>query len=193
MENQEQKNLASSLQSLGGQYDNRVIELDIHKGREAALQKLKALASEPRLRILEYLTSPSKLSNLTELAEALDMNLATVTMHINILEEAGLILCEHIPGERGTQRVCGCFFNWLNVHVTPKPSTETGHLLKHSIPIGSYVTFDVTPTCGLLGESKQIGLYDNPQSFYEAERVFAQLLWFHSGLCRVSGDHTVYH
>jgi predicted transcriptional regulator len=189
MNKQEQKSIASSLQSLGGQYDNRIIELDIHKGREEALQKLKALASEPRLRILEYLTHPSKLCNLTELAEALEMNLATVTMHINILEEAGLILCEHIPGERGTQRVCGCFFNWLNVHVTPKPSTETGHLLEHSIPIGSYVCFEVTPTCGMMGESKQIGLYDNPDSFYEAERVYAQLLWFHSGYVEYQVSH----
>jgi predicted transcriptional regulator len=181
MTERRQKDLASSLQTLGGQYDNRIIELDIHQGRDETLQKLKALASAPRLRILEYLTHPSRLCNLTELAEALGMNLATVTMHINILEEAGLILCEHIPGERGTQRVCGCFFNWLNVHVTPKPSTDAGQLLEHTIPIGSYVSFDITPTCGLFGETRQIGSYDDPKSFYEAERVYAQLLWFHSG------------
>lgn len=183
------KDIASSLQTLGGQYDNRIIELDIHKGRDEALQKLKALASEPRLRILEYLTHPSKLCNLTELAEALRMNLATVTMHVNILEEAGLILCEHIPGERGTQRVCGCFFNWLNMHVTPQPATDTGQLLEHAIPIGSYVKFDITPTCGLFGETRQIGSYDDPKSFYEAERVYAQLLWFHSGYVEYVVSH----
>lgn len=189
MTKHEQKNIASSLQTLGGQYDNRIIEVDIHQGQQVALKKLKALASEPRLRILQYLTHPSRLCNLSELSEALPMNLATVTMHINILEEAGLVLCEHIPGQRGTQRVCGCFFNWLNVHVTPKPSTDTGHLLEHSIPIGSYVHFEVMPTCGMLGESQQIGFYDNPDSFYEAERIYAQLLWFHSGFVEYRVAH----
>jgi predicted transcriptional regulator len=177
----EQKDVAKSLQKLGGQHLNRTIELDFHESRDEALLKLKALASEPRLRILEYLTHPSRLCNLTEVAEALNMNLATVTMHVNILEDAGLILCEHLPGERGTQRVCGCFFDWLTLHMTPKPITDTGKLLEHAIPIGSYVNFEVTPTCGLFSEHKQIGSYDDPVSFYEAERIHAQLLWFHSG------------
>jgi predicted transcriptional regulator len=117
------------------------------------------------------------------------MNLATVTMHINILEDAGLILCEHVPGERGTQRVCGCFFNWLNMHMTPKPPNDIGQVLEVSIPIGAYSHFEITPTCGLFSEEKHIGNYDDPISFYEAERINAQLLWFHSGFVEYLVPH----
>lgn len=182
MMKRQNKNLATSLQALGGKHQQRAIELDIHAGRSETLQTFKALASEPRLRILEYLTYPaSRLSNLTEIAGVLEMNLATVTMHVNILEDAGLILCEHVPGERGTQRVCGCFVNWINLHMTPKLPSDVGHVLEQSIPLGAFSNFEVTPTCGLFSAEKHIGSYDDPLSFYEAERVQAQLLWFHSG------------
>ena len=175
------KLLVQSLQSLGGQHQNRTTELSIHEEGDGALTTFKALASEPRLRILKYLKQPSKLSNLSEIAQALSMNLATVTMHINILEEAGLILCEHIPGERGTQRVCGCFVDWINLHMSPQPASDAGKVLEHSIPIGSYTDFQVSPTCGLFSETEQIGHYDDPLSFYETGRIHAQLLWFTSG------------
>ncbi|MEZ4630594.1 MAG: helix-turn-helix domain-containing protein [Deinococcales bacterium] len=187
----EQKDLASRLQNLGGKHQNRIIELDMHQDENDALKKLKALASKPRLRILRYLTSPIKLCNLSEIAEALEMNLATVTMHINILEEAGLLLCEHIPGERGTQRVCGCFTNWLNMHFNPKKEVEVGRWLEHHIPLGSYTNFLVTPTCGLFSEDKHIGQYDDPSCFYEIERVKAQLLWFHSGFVEYKFAHNL--
>ena len=141
MSKQEHALLADSLQKLGGQHHRRTIELNIFEGRNEALGKLKALASEPRLRILDYLTNPFKLSNLTDMAKALDMNLATVTMHVNILEDAGLIICDHIPGERGTQRVCGCFCNWVNVRTEPSLEPEVGHFLDYEMPIGAYFDF----------------------------------------------------
>ena len=181
--------LAANLQKLGGHLHNRTLELSLHETQGEALQKLKALASEPRLRILRYLTHPNKLSNLTGISEALEMNIATVTMHVNILEEAGLILCEHIPGERGTQRVCGCFVDYISLHMSRKPLTDAGNMLEYSVPIGSYVSFDVAPTCGLFSETEQIGIYDDPLSFHEAARVHAQLLWFHSGFVEYHLPH----
>lgn len=180
---------AESLQKLGGQIENRNIELDIQGDREDSLNKLKALASEPRLNILAYLTRPVKLSNLTDIADALNMNLATVTMHINILEEAGLIICDHIPGKRGTQRVCGCFFNWINIHTTQKPILDSGQLIEHAMPLGAYFDFQITPTCGLFSDRDQIGDYDNPNSFYNVERIHSQLLWFHSGYVEYRFPH----
>lgn len=166
------------LHQLGAEHQDRSIELDI-AAKPDTLLKLKALASEPRLRILEYLAH--HLGNLTEISQALEMNLATVTMHINILEEAGLIVCEHKPGDRGTQRVCGCLFDRLNVHVLRKRKTDIEKLLEFPIKVGSYVDFKVTPTCGLLSDTGLIGLLDDPVSFYEPERIGAELIWFHSG------------
>jgi predicted transcriptional regulator len=171
--------LGSQLHKLAGQYDDRAIELSVGVDRSETLLKLKALASVPRLKILEYLAN--HLCNLTELADALDMNLATVTMHVNVLEEAGLIVCEHKSGERGTQRVCGCLFDWINIHMIRQREADVGKLLEFPIRVGSYSDFQVTPTCGLVSETGLIGLLDDPASFYEPERVNAELLWFHSG------------
>ena len=167
------------LHQLGGRHNERVIELELRSGQADTLEKFKALASEPRLRILEHLAH--QLCNLTELATALEMNLATVTMHVNILEEAGLIVCEYKPGERGTQRVCGCLFDWINLHMVRRREAEVGKLLEVPFRVGSYNDFQVTPTCGLVSESGLIGFLDDPASFYEPERHSAELLWFHSG------------
>jgi predicted transcriptional regulator len=49
------------------------------------------------------------------------------------------------------------------------------------MPIGKFVSCEVTPTCGLASETGLIGLYDDPASFYEPHRTEAQLLWFHYG------------
>jgi predicted transcriptional regulator len=165
--------------TLGTQLSERAMQIDIRSDRSDALLKFKALASEPRIRILEYLAN--HLCNLTEVSEALEMNLATVTMHVNVLEQAGLIVCEHRPGERGTQRVCSCQFDWFNVHMVRLRETDVGTLLEIPIRLGSYSDFQVTPTCGLVSEIGLIGLLDDPASFYEPERINAQLLWFHSG------------
>ena len=175
----EPKDANTALHQLGGRYQDRVIELDIATGQSDTLEKFKALASEPRLKILEHLAH--HLCNLTELSEALNMNLATTTMHVNILERAGLIVCEYRPGERGTQRICGCLFDWVNLHMVRRRDENVGQVLEYSIPVGSYSDFQVTPTCGLVSEGGLIGLLDDPASFYEPERLNAELLWFHSG------------
>jgi predicted transcriptional regulator len=168
-----------TIHQLTGRFDERTIKLNLDANDTDTLLKLKALASEPRLRILTYLAD--HLCNLTELSSALGMNLATVTMHVNVLEEAGLIVCEHKPGERGTQRVCACLFDFINLHMLRHRKADVGKVLEFPIRVGSYSDFQVTPTCGLLSDTGLIGLLDDPASFYEPERVNAQLLWFHSG------------
>jgi predicted transcriptional regulator len=49
------------------------------------------------------------------------------------------------------------------------------------MPIGSYRSVEASPTCGLVSESKIIGMLDDPRSFFEPEHVHAQLLWFGAG------------
>jgi len=61
--------------------------LQIAADTPQAKQILKALASEPRLRMLELLSD--RLCNVSEISEALDIPLATANRDIGILEEAG--------------------------------------------------------------------------------------------------------
>jgi len=62
----------------------------------------------------------------------------------------------------------------------PLERTE-GKALEISMPIGAYVHFEVVPTCGLATEASLIGTIDDPVSFFEPERVNAQILWFRQG------------
>lgn len=142
---------------------------------------LKALASRPRLRILKLLSD--RLCNISEIAEALDLPLSTATRDINILEEAGLLDTELAPATRGVQKLCARMYDRilielpLHIH-TSLPEQEQVEL---SMPVGTFVDCEVASTCGLASDAGIIGLFDDPASFYEPDRVQAQLIWFHQG------------
>lgn len=139
---------------------------------------LKALASEPRQRILEMLSD--HVYNVSEIAAALDMPLSTATVHINLLEEAGLVRSELQPATRGRQKVCARTHDIILVNLAygTIPDEKVSEI---SMPIGAYVDCEVTPTCGLASDTGIIGLFDDAASFFEPDRIRTQLLWFHHG------------
>jgi len=64
----------------------------------------KALGSETRLEILRFLSAHT--CSVLEIAEALRLPPSTATLHINVLEKAGLIETDLQPATRGLQKVC---------------------------------------------------------------------------------------
>ena len=147
-----------------------------------ARRVLKALASEPRLRILELISH--ELLNVSEIAEALDVPISTATRDISILEEAGLLRSELKPASRGLQKVCMRVPDTILIELPARNGAPDEREIEISMPIGAYAECDVIPTCGLTSEASIIGLFDDPASFYEPERVEAQLIWFHQGFVR---------
>ncbi|MDQ4078285.1 MAG: helix-turn-helix domain-containing protein [Chloroflexota bacterium] len=152
--------------------------LQLRAGTDEAKDVLKALASEPRMRILDLLSD--QVCNVGEIAQALDMPPSTATLHVSTLEETGLVKSELQPGIRGLQKVCARTYDIILVELmrAQRPTEQT---MSFSMPVGAYVDFQVTPTCGLAGTQGIIGLFDDPVSFYEPERIQAQLLWFRHG------------
>jgi predicted transcriptional regulator len=157
----------------------RVLELlaDDHN-----LQKLesvtKALGSETRLEILRFLSAHT--CSVSEIAEALDLPPSTATLHINVLEKAGLIQTDLRPATRGLQKVCGRLYDRIVIQL-PADLEREESVVEISMPIGAFTNVSVTPTCGLLGELGIIGHLDDSSTFYEPERIHAQLLWFRRG------------
>lgn len=156
----------------------RDLTLNLEKD-PAHLEKIfKALGSTPRLRILRLLAG--RLLNVSEVAKELGLPISTVNAHINSLEEAGLLLTEHRPATRGSQKICTVAVDNIFVQLPRDPAQQI--LTEEcAMPIGAYVDCDVTPSCGLTSETGIIGLFDDPDSFYEPGRLGAQLLWFHHG------------
>lgn len=138
----------------------------------------KALGSKTRLEILRFLSAHT--CTLLEIAEALDLPPSTATLHINILEKAGLIETDLRPATRGLQKVCARVYDRIVIQL-PADAEREATAVEVSMPIGAYLDIHVVPTCGLLGELGIIGHLDDPGAFYEPERMHAQLLWFRRG------------
>jgi predicted transcriptional regulator len=156
----------------------RILSIDTQRSTDEIERVLKALASERRLAILRHLSN--QICSLNEIAEALDMPASTATMHINILEEAGLVRTELKPANRGLQKVCSRAYDQIILDL-PGAEVSEHNVQDIFMPIGAYVDCQVAPTCGLAGELGLIGETDDPQTFYHPERIYAQLLWFRHG------------
>src|SRR5688500_18649261 len=101
----------------------RVLELlaDDHD-----LQKLetvtKALGSATRLEILRFLSSHT--CTLLEIAEALELPPSTATLHINVLEKAGLIETNLSPATRGLQKGCARVYDRIFIQLPADSGRE---------------------------------------------------------------------
>lgn len=152
--------------------------MNVTEQPDKALAFLKALASEPRLAILAYLDD--RIVNVNEIADALGMSPSSATNHIRTLEEAGLIRTEVKPATHGLQKLCARTFDQLLIQL-PRIRNQSHKTITVPMPIGAYSDFDVSPTCGLASEHQIIGIMDDPASFYEPDRIHAELIWFRAG------------
>lgn len=152
--------------------------LDVQLGSEHSTRVIKALANDGRAAILQLLQS--RTLNVSEIADTLGATMSATSENIKVLAEAGLITTEMTPGTRGLQKACGRAVDAVVINL-PKPARDAGRSIELSMPIGGFAGFEVHPTCGLLSSTGPIGMFDDARSFYEPERVDAQLLWFHHG------------
>lgn len=142
------------------------------------LNKIKALASEPRIQMLNLLREETL--NINEISDALKLPQSTVATHISILEDAGLLLTESVKAKKGNQKLCKPAFRELLIQF-PEKQNATDNFLEVEMPIGIFTDCKVTAPCGLCSSEHIIGLLDIPDSFLSPERMKAGLLWCGSG------------
>jgi predicted transcriptional regulator len=147
---------------------------------------LRALASEPRRRILELLAD--RLYNVSEIAKLLDIPVSTANLHVNVLEAAGLLITDRRPASRGSQKVCTRAVDDIAV-VFSRGRPDEGQMIEIAVPLGSFVDSQVAPSCGLASAAGIIGLFDDPASFYDPQRIEAQMVWFHHGFVEYRVAH----
>ncbi|WP_455717230.1 ArsR/SmtB family transcription factor [Anaerosporobacter sp.] len=138
----------------------------------------KALSSEVRIDIIKLLYRQEY--NINEIAEKLELAPSSAAAHIRVLEEAGLIHTTLLPGIRGSMKLCTLQVERIGVSLQTKQIShqqiETIHM-----PIGNYVDYKVSPTCGIVSLKGPIDDEDEPRCFYNPERVQAKLLWLGDG------------
>lgn len=171
----------SAIQSTPKIIGEKNLELNLaaasHKEHLVAIGK--ALSSPVRIDIMNLIKT--KPLSLQEIARLLQIPLSSTAMHIRCLEDAGLIITENQPGIRGSMRVCMCHILSFHLEAYDTEIDAADHSYLYEMPVGSYYNFDVSPTCGLAGMEGIIDCFDNPVSFYSAERQNAQLIWFNQG------------
>lgn len=151
------------------------MQLDISND---SLPIYEALASDVRLNIIRLLSKDKM--NIKDLAKALNISSAIVTKHINKLETAGIIKTERIPGKSGLQRISILKVDQINIEF-PQKIYHSFENYESSIPVGHFVDYNVSPTCGLATTSHFIGEVDEPKYFMDSERMDAGILWFTKG------------
>ncbi|MFB5660481.1 ArsR/SmtB family transcription factor [Alteribacillus sp. HJP-4] len=157
-----------------------MLELSINE-----LDKLKlvshALSSEIRLKMINLLNK--RTMNIHELGRELDIPLSTAASHIKVLEEAFLVITELRPAKRGVMKVCTRNFDDIHIQLNSPPE----HPMKHresfemEMPIGHYVDFQVSPTCGMANADGVLVPEDDPVHFYNPIRTRAHLIWTRKG------------
>ena len=160
--------------------------LELNLGDAQTLKVLKALASEKRLGILKLLCDGP--INVSEIATALEIPISTANLHLNILEEAGLLIVDIRPASRGMQKVCAGAYASITMPIR-KTDASVFRSTNVSMPIGAYNDCEITPTCGLCSDTGVIGHLDRVASFYEPNRIHAQRLWFHQGFVEYRFPH----
>ncbi|WP_088105343.1 ArsR/SmtB family transcription factor [Halalkalibacter urbisdiaboli] len=143
-----------------------------------SLPVYEALASKVRLTVIQCLSKRSM--NIKELADAVGLSSAIMTMHIKKLEKADLIRTEMVPGKAGVQKLCILNVEKIEIFFPTLTSTLREYH-ETELSVGHYTDFDVVPTCGLATPEKYIGEFDEARYFLDPERVNAKILWFKHG------------
>jgi len=133
----------------------------------------KALSGDLRLRILEALGD--RTMSISQLMAALGAAQPTVSINVQILEQAGLVVTS---SGNNREKLCSRAADALHIDL-PRHPGETFHEMEQvSMPVGLFTDCSIALPCGLAGKEGLIGCPDDPGAFYLPERAEAQLLWF---------------
>lgn len=145
---------------------------------ESSVAIFRALASESRARIMELLSERDM--NINELSSALGLAQPSITKHIQILEEAGLVVSDYLSGAQGMQKRCHKVHDRLVVDLSGK-AKEKDYVIEIDVPVGLYTKAEVVPTCGLATRDRLVGVIDDPLAFAFPDRARAEVLWSGGG------------
>lgn len=147
---------------------------------EKDMHVIKGLAAPARISVLKLLRRKGPL-NVKEIGEILGLPQSTVSLSVQLLEEAGLIRTESQRARKGNQKVCTSIYDEVLITFGEAANDRRNDAIEVSMPVGLYTTFDVSAPCGLCTTEDIIGLLDVPDSFLDPARMKAGLLWFTRG------------
>lgn len=139
----------------------------------------RALAVRERVMILKNLLHSSK--SLSSIAQELNIPVSSVSRHIDVLAEAGLIYLTYQPGLKGhikfvSQAIVGFSVSLEPMHAAAKEEEYTVEM-----PLGMFTSCDIKAPCGMVGKECELESFDDPRVFFSPARAAAECIWFDSG------------
>lgn len=139
----------------------------------------EALASDVRIQMIQLLSKQEM--NIRELAEALGLSSAIMTMHVKKLEKAGIISTTMVPSRGGAKKVCTLVTEHIDIAFPAKEQSIERSYHEVELSVGHYTDFHAEPTCGLATIEKVVGIFDETRCFLDPERVNAKIIWLGQG------------
>lgn len=153
-----------------------VVDLD----SDDAAKIVRALACEQRLNLLRQLGNRAR--NISELSALLGVGASTVSLHVKILEEAGLIGSDHFSTGKASEKRCWLAFDHLVIQKRNELVPEDVNIEEIAVPIGLFTAANVVSPCGQASETENLPInLDNPASFMSPTRLSAEMVWFADG------------
>lgn len=140
----------------------------------------RCLSVPKRVEILRLIEN-SNIMSVNSIAKALDLPISTVSVHVSILEEAGLIVTEKTPSLHGKAKMCYRRNMQISLRLGDTPANPC-KTFEQQLPVGGFsMTEHVTLPCGMASVIGPIGTYNRPACFFLPERLQAQVLWMQAG------------
>ena len=140
----------------------------------------KALGSPVRVQILRLIQEREGL-NIKQIAQNLKIPVTTLSPHLNLLAEAGLIEFRDESHTHGTQKRCYFIKDWDQLLVNMALYGPDLQTYSAEIGVGHFSDFSVTPTCGMATSTSFVGQLDQPRYFIHPGSRQARIVWFTTG------------
>lgn len=139
----------------------------------------RALSVPERVRIMKSLLSASK--SIAAISEELDIPASSVSRHIDVLAEAGLVHVMYKPTLKGHTKYCSQAILDVSISLEPvgEKQEDKGYMVE--MPIGMFSHCHIKAPCGMTGAEESIEGFDNPNVFFSPDRVRAECIWFDQG------------
>lgn len=143
-----------------------------------ALPLFKCLGSDIRISVLQILSENGPMA-MKDIADKLGIAAGSLSPHVKMLADNGLINIKFETGKHGLQRICSIFEDKIIIDF--EAAINNKNIYETSIGIGLYSDYSAYPTCGISTADHLIGMVDDPKFFSDPERINAGILWFTVG------------
>lgn len=155
------------------------LHIDNLEDHELIMKLGRALSVPERLQIMKSLLNATK--SVSAISKELDIPVSSVSRHIDVLVEAGLVYVVYKPSLKGHTKYCSQAILEVAVSLELEKMDEKEKAYTVEMPVGMFSHCHIKAPCGMTGAEGEIGPVDNPKTFFSPDRVHAECIWFDNG------------